>query len=113
MLGSILVSFSLAETREAPAAMISLVFRSDLDHVVARGFGLEDGVIDQCRDAGVDPGQFLAGRDARGAGGDDLLGVPRARLHAALHATGAHLIGQVESLALPGRGSRRYTGRDT
>jgi hypothetical protein len=69
-------------------------------------------VIDQGRDAGVDPGQFLAGRDARGAGGDDLLSVPRARLHAALHATGAHPIGQVESLALLVGHTRRDTCRN-
>src|ERR1017187_1466964 len=75
-------------------------FAADFDHVVAGGFGLEDGVIDERRNAGVDASQFFAGGYPRGAGGDDLLGVPRAGLHAALHAAGTHLVGQVEPFAL-------------
>ena len=78
---------------------------ADLDDVGAGGVGLEDGVIDQGGDGGIDPGEPLAGRDARCAGGDDLLRIARAGLDAALHAAGADLVRQVEAFALFGRGA--------
>ncbi len=66
-----------ADAGEAVLARLA----ADLDHVGARGVGLENGVVDQRGDGGIDLRQpFSLAETRSGARGDDLLGIARAGL---------------------------------
>lgn len=63
-------------------------------------------MIDERGEAVIDAGEFFAGGDAAGAGGDDFLGFLLAGLGAAAGAIRADEFRDVEPFATAGRGSR-------
>lgn len=87
-------------------------FFAYLAHVGFGGVGAEDGVVDERRKAVVDAGKLLAGGDAAGPGGDDLLRLLFAGLGAAAGAIGTNECGDVEAFSPLGGSGGGNAGED-